>query len=139
MSLILFIFPVEPDSYKNPPGPLLNPIILKNETAKWAYIRVPGIQTRNSYTNTHTNKQKHATSHFAGIGILPGLACPHYDMVGSNGVHRAVDFTGTMQHHSGENAIGVGAVTQSICFKNVSVFHLQTTGLPLSSTVTPTM
>jgi hypothetical protein len=28
-------------------------------------------------------------------------------MTGSNGVHRAVSFTGMMQHHSGEYAVGI--------------------------------
>jgi dipeptidase E len=75
---------MEPESYKNPPGPLLNPNATKEELAAgWAYIRVPG------------------------LNILPALLCPHYDMTGSNGVHRAVSFTGMLQHHSGEYAVGI--------------------------------
>jgi dipeptidase E len=74
-----------PDSYKNPPGPLLNPSAEARVVvdANWAYIRAPG------------------------IGIINSLCCPHYDMTGSNGVHRAVDFAAMLQRHSGEDAIGV--------------------------------
>ena len=71
---------MEPDSYKNPPGPVLNGSVGAKAAvyANWAYIRVPG------------------------LGVLGSLCCPHYDMVGSNGVHRAVDFTAMLAHHSGE-------------------------------------
>jgi len=51
---------MEPGSYKNPPGPLLKDTsdgVMNN----WAYIRAPG------------------------LSILPGLFCPHYDMVEGNG------------------------------------------------------
>jgi len=76
---------MEPDSYKNPPGPILNGSAGAKAAvdANWAYIRVPG------------------------LGVLDSLCCPHYDMVGSNGVHRAVDFTAMLAHHSGEYAIGI--------------------------------
>ena len=47
---------MDASSYKNPPGPLLNPNMSAVEMAAWAYIRVPG------------------------TGILPGLFCPHYDV-----------------------------------------------------------
>eukprot|EP00467_Chlorarachnion_reptans_P003572 CAMPEP_0114535594 /NCGR_PEP_ID=MMETSP0109-20121206/28512_1 /TAXON_ID=29199 /ORGANISM="Chlorarachnion reptans, Strain CCCM449" /LENGTH=119 /DNA_ID=CAMNT_0001719195 /DNA_START=88 /DNA_END=447 /DNA_ORIENTATION=+ len=53
------------------------------EMDSWAYIRVPG------------------------IGILPGLACPHYDVTGSNGVLRSADFTDLLRRHSGEYAVGI--------------------------------
>ena len=43
---------MEPDSYKNPPGPFLNPEQSAEEMANWAYIRV------------------------SGIGVLPSLCCP---------------------------------------------------------------
>jgi dipeptidase E len=76
---------MEPDSYKNPPGPLLNPSAEARAAvdANWAYIRAPG------------------------LGILNSLCCPHYDVTGSNDVHRAVDFAAMLQRHSGEAAIGV--------------------------------
>ena len=76
---------MEPDSYKNPPGPLLNASSAAKAAvdANWAYIRVPG------------------------LGIIDSLCCPHYDMTGTNGVHRAVDFTKMLAHHSGEGAIGI--------------------------------
>jgi len=47
---------MDPSSYKNPPGPLLNPNMTAEEMNAWAYVRVPG------------------------TGILPGLFCPHYDV-----------------------------------------------------------
>jgi len=42
-----------------------------------------------------------------GLGVLPGLVCPHYDRVQSNGVLRAADFDGMMRRHPGEVGIGV--------------------------------
>lgn len=70
-------------SYKNPPGPYFDPNLSEAGYENWAYIRVPG------------------------IAFVPGFFCPHYDVTGSNGVPRAVDFTAQLQQHSGENGIGV--------------------------------
>eukprot|EP01065_Artemidia_motanka_P005970 TRINITY_DN12903_c0_g1_i1.p1 TRINITY_DN12903_c0_g1~~TRINITY_DN12903_c0_g1_i1.p1 ORF type:complete len:337 (+),score=134.92 TRINITY_DN12903_c0_g1_i1:54-1013(+) len=39
------------------------------------------------------------------LGFLPGLVCPHYDKVQSNGVPRATDIDGMLQRHPGETAI----------------------------------
>lgn len=74
---------MEPSSYKNPPGPLLNPNMPKSGLDNWAYIRVPG------------------------ISLIPGLFCPHYDVTEGNGVARSEDFTVLLQQHSGEYGIGV--------------------------------
>eukprot|EP00808_Paulinella_micropora_P008973 g17946.t1 len=74
---------MDPTSYKNPPGPLLNPEMSEDELKNWAYIRVPA------------------------LGFFPGLVCPHYDQTQSNGVLRAYDFTGMLQRHSGETGIGI--------------------------------
>ena len=74
---------MDPASYKNPPGPCLNPAKTKEEMNAWAYIRVPG------------------------LGLLPGLFCPHYDIIESNGVRRADVFTGMLQQHLGETGICV--------------------------------
>lgn len=74
---------MEAESYKNPPGPLLNPNMTPKEMATWAYIRVPGLST------------------------VPGLFCPHYDITEGNGVLRASDFTGMLQRHTGETGVGV--------------------------------
>lgn len=72
---------MDPDSFKNPPGPLFNNSVEVRDAvdANWAYIRVPG------------------------LGILDNLCCPHYDMTGSNGVHRSEDFTKMLASHSGED------------------------------------
>ena len=71
-------------TYKNPPGPLLNPNLTKAELERaWAYIRVPG------------------------LSVVPGLFCPHYDITEGNGVLRAVSFAGMMRRHAGEHALGV--------------------------------
>ena len=43
----------------------------------------------------------------ACLGFLPGLVCPHYDKVQSNGVLRATDFDGMMRRHAGEVGIGI--------------------------------
>lgn len=42
-----------------------------------------------------------------GLGFLPGLICPHFDKVQSNGVLRATDFETMMQRHPGERGIGI--------------------------------
>lgn len=51
------------------------------ERTGWVYIRVPG------------------------LGLLPGLCCPHHDRVQSNGVLRATDFDGMLLRHAGETGI----------------------------------
>ncbi len=47
----------------------------------WAYIRVPG------------------------LGLLPGLCCPHHDRTQSNGLLRATDFDQMLLRHAGETGI----------------------------------
>jgi dipeptidase E len=42
-----------------------------------------------------------------GLGILPGLVCPHHDRVQSNGIMRSTDFTSFMKRHSFEVGIGI--------------------------------
>ncbi len=42
-----------------------------------------------------------------GLGILPGLICPHHDRVQSNGVLRLTDFRSMMKRHSCEVGIGI--------------------------------
>lgn len=42
-----------------------------------------------------------------GVGVLPGLVCPHHDMTQSNGVPRAEDFAGMVRRHSGELGLGI--------------------------------
>jgi len=42
-----------------------------------------------------------------GLGILPGLVCPHYEMTQSNGVLRAADFEAMMLRHGGETGLGL--------------------------------
>mmetsp|Transcript_5902 Transcript_5902/g.7449 ORF Transcript_5902/g.7449 Transcript_5902/m.7449 type:complete len:434 (+) Transcript_5902:60-1361(+) len=51
------------------------------ETKDWKYVRVPG------------------------LGFLPGLCCPHGDMVQSNGVPRSDDFDEMLLRHDGERGI----------------------------------
>lgn len=52
-------------------------------TSSWGYIRVDG------------------------LGILPGLLCPHYEATQSNGVLRATDFEAMMRRHPGERGLGL--------------------------------
>ena len=40
-----------------------------------------------------------------GLGVLPGLCCPHHDRTQSNGVLRAVDFDGMLRRHDGETGV----------------------------------
>ena len=42
-----------------------------------------------------------------GLGFLPGLVCPHYDRIQSNGVLRATDFESMLLRHSTELGIGI--------------------------------
>jgi dipeptidase E len=42
-----------------------------------------------------------------GLGLLPGLLCPHYDVTQSNGVPRALDFEGMVSRHHGERGLGL--------------------------------
>jgi dipeptidase E len=97
----------DPDSYRVPPPPppessapppekkqrrespaekISGEAAEKDSKKAWEYVRVPG------------------------LGLFPGLCCPHHDKVQSNGVLRAVDFEGMMKRHHGE-------VTTS-CFPN---------------------
>ena len=55
----------------------------KEDAKDWNYIKVPG------------------------LSFLPGLLCPHHDMVQSNGVLRSDDFDGTLLRHNGERGIGI--------------------------------
>jgi dipeptidase E len=74
---------MQPVSFKNPPGPFLNPNMTQPEMSNWAYIRCPG------------------------LSLVPSLFCPHYDMTEDNGVLRSADFTKMLQRHSGETGVGV--------------------------------
>ena len=49
----------------------------------WKYVRVPG------------------------LSLLPGLCCPHYDKIQSNGILRATDFNAMMTRHVNERGIGI--------------------------------
>ena len=42
-----------------------------------------------------------------GLGVLPGLLCPHYDVTQRNGVLRAADFEQMLQRHAGETGLGL--------------------------------
>jgi dipeptidase E len=42
-----------------------------------------------------------------GLGLLPGLLCPHFEMTQSNGVPRASDFEAMLLRHAGESGIGL--------------------------------
>ncbi len=42
-----------------------------------------------------------------GLGVMPGLLCPHFDRTQSNGVRRADDFERIMLEHGGETGLGL--------------------------------
>lgn len=42
-----------------------------------------------------------------GLGLLPGLLCPHYEVTRSDGVVRAQDFAEMMVRHPGETGLGL--------------------------------
>ncbi len=68
---------MDPTSYREP-------VSLDDPRAyDWSYIRVDG------------------------LGLLPGLLCPHYDVTGRNGVLRAHDFAAMLRRHAGETGLGL--------------------------------
>jgi dipeptidase E len=99
---------MDPDTYKNPPGRMLNPACTPEQMSNWAYIRVPG------------------------LSLLPGLFCPHYDKVQSNGVLRATDFTSMLQQHAGETGIAVDDFA-ALVVDGVSYSIVSTPGYPGSN------
>jgi dipeptidase E len=76
---------MEPQDFKNPVGPLLNPDsdVRDEVNSNWQYIRVPG------------------------ISVIDGLCCPHYDTNDNSDVFRSDDFDNMMRRHSGENGIAI--------------------------------
>lgn len=42
-----------------------------------------------------------------GLGLLPGLLCPHYEVTQSNGIPRAADFEAMLRRHPGETGVGL--------------------------------
>jgi dipeptidase E len=73
---------MDPSTYLNPPGPLMSSFTTQKQLdSSWAYIRAPG------------------------LGIIPMIACPHYDKIESNGALRATSFEKMMKMHSGEYAL----------------------------------
>ena len=74
---------MDPASYKPymlAPSP---PPLSEEASAGWDYIRVPG------------------------LGLLPGLCCPHHDRTQSNGLLRAADFDAMLLRHAGETGIAI--------------------------------
>jgi dipeptidase E len=68
---------MDPTTYYGP-----NKVPEANSTS-WEYIRVPG------------------------LGLLPGLCCPHYDRKQSNGLWRHADFHEMLKRHPGEHGLGI--------------------------------
>ena len=62
---------------------VVDPNLTAAAKTDWEYIRVPG------------------------LSVFPGLMCPHYDQVQSNGVLRATDFDEMMLRHPGERGLGL--------------------------------
>ena len=42
-----------------------------------------------------------------GLGLLPGIVCPHHDRVQSNGILRAADFDEMLLRHPGEDGVAI--------------------------------
>ena len=59
------------------------------------------------YTSVNMNQHDWTYVRVDGLNLLPGLCCPHYDKVQSNGVLRAIDFDSMLLRHSGECGIGI--------------------------------
>jgi len=54
-----------------------------------------------------TNSKDWGYVRVEGLGIWPGLVCPHYDRIQSNGVQRMADFDSMMKRHRYELGIGI--------------------------------
>ena len=74
---------MDPASYKPYMLAPCPPPLSEAARAGWDYIRVPG------------------------LGILPGLCCPHHDRTQSNGVLRSADFDAMLLRHAGETGIAI--------------------------------
>lgn len=74
---------MDPRSFKRYVLATPPPELSDEERSDWEYIRVPG------------------------LGLLPGLCCPHYDRTQSNGVPRSEDFREMMLRHAGETGIAI--------------------------------
>mmetsp|Transcript_21421 Transcript_21421/g.32370 ORF Transcript_21421/g.32370 Transcript_21421/m.32370 type:complete len:364 (-) Transcript_21421:593-1684(-) len=78
---------MDPDTFRSTKEAHLNGqderISLGDKIKNWEYIRIDGLR------------------------FLPGLVCPHYDKVQSNGVLRAFDFDNLLQKHDTEIGIGI--------------------------------
>ena len=74
---------MDPRSFKRHKLAQDAPTPTEADVTGWEYIRVPG------------------------LGIVPGLCCPHYDRTQSNGVPRAIDFQRMMLRHPGETGIAI--------------------------------
>jgi len=79
---------MDPDTYKGAMTGTLNKggdesTNLEGEAKPWEYTRVPC------------------------LSFLPGLCCPHFDKIQSNGVLRAIDFEAMLLRHSGEIGFGI--------------------------------
>ena len=66
----------DPTTVKSP-----SPSLSAEDKKSWRYIRV------------------------TGLGLLPGLCCPHHDTTQSNGVPRATDFDAMLLRHSRETGV----------------------------------
>lgn len=74
---------MDPTSYRTSNTSGQEACDVKNAFSAWEYIRCPC------------------------LGFLPGLVCPHFDKVQSNGVLRALDFDEMMLRHATERGIGI--------------------------------
>ena len=63
------------------------------------------------------------------LGILPGLVCPHADMVQSNGVLRVTDFDSMLLRHSGERGICIDHFA-ALCVEDNQYHILSLDGRP---------
>ena len=69
-------------------------------------------QEANQSTNTfHYNpvntRKPWSYIRISGLSILPGLICPHYDCIQSNGISRSSDFESMLLRHERELGLGI--------------------------------
>jgi dipeptidase E len=85
---------MDPTSYREPLPPT------HPRATAWRYVRVDG------------------------LGLLPGLLCPHYDVTQRNGVPRALDFGRMLSRHHGERGLGLddaaGLLVADGCYRVVA-------------------
>ena len=88
-----------------------NPTESPNKNAKGSYKGNGGPKPSTSFVGEDSINSGESNEweyiRVSALGIWPGLVCPHYDRIQSNGVKRMDDFDAMMKRHPYELGIGI--------------------------------